>query len=46
MNLDLGIEFIYESCRGIVMDRFVNKKWKDISEDDKKELLKDAICRD
>lgn len=28
------------------MDKFVDLKWKDISEDDKKELLKSAICRD
>lgn len=28
------------------MDRFVNKKWKDISEYDKRKLLKDAICKD
>lgn len=28
------------------MDKFVDKKWKDISENDKKELLENAICRD
>lgn len=28
------------------MNKFVDKKWKDISENDKKELLKIAIYRD
>ncbi len=28
------------------MDKYVDKKWKDISEHDKEELLKNAICRD
>lgn len=28
------------------MERFAGKKWKDIEENDKKELLENAICRD
>jgi len=28
------------------MDKYVDKKWEDISEHDKEELLKNAICRD
>lgn len=32
--------------RKSVMERFAGKKWKDIEENDKKELLENAICRD
>ena len=28
------------------MDRFAGKKWKDVEENYKKELLENAICRD
>jgi hypothetical protein len=28
------------------MNKFENKRWKEISEEDKVELLKDAVCRD